>query len=234
MRRRPRSLPVHRNALLCIITRECRFSKVHGARDARPQATSGPVHGSSESLSRSGGTRSASSSPIIASSARHSSLPRLSTPLLALRRFSSSHDVLLCLRRSLHSGAGCDLWNRQSACGGHARHAVCLLSRSVVAEALTVRHRHQPTVIAAGRRKANLDELTKKHERMESLQIDQSASFDELKSWVKATLEQFPNLDSVFFVAGVQYRIDLSTGDEIDWQAFQVRFTSLRDWRDEG
>jgi short-subunit dehydrogenase involved in D-alanine esterification of teichoic acids len=107
----------------------------------------------------------------------------------------------------------------------------------------------KPVVIAAGRRKDRLDQLSKDH-GLETIQADVNVDTAGLKSFVDDTLKRFPNvrciilsgltaitdtlpvqLDAVLFASGIQYRFNFAEAEKIDASdvvaEINVNFTSI-------
>jgi len=71
-----------------------------------------------------------------------------------------------------------------------------------------------PKVIAAGRRKERLEELSKV-EGIHTVQLDLSGDLDALKKSVQDLVGRFPDLDTIILNAGIQYEFDFKKPQNI-------------------
>jgi len=89
----------------------------------------------------------------------------------------------------------------------------------------------KPTVIAAGRRQERLDEVAKHGERMKTLKFDVNASRDALKSAVQNVYQNYPDLDAVLFVSGIQHMFDFKKPESVDLEILEeelnTNYTSI-------
>ncbi|KAF8973752.1 NAD(P)-binding protein [Flammula alnicola] len=86
----------------------------------------------------------------------------------------------------------------------------------------------RPQVIAAGRRKERLEELSKV-DSVHPISLDVTASLDTLKKSVDDLISQFPDLDTLILNAGIQHEFDLKKDVDMSkiLEEMTVNYTSV-------
>ncbi|KAH7926236.1 NAD(P)-binding protein [Leucogyrophana mollusca] len=77
----------------------------------------------------------------------------------------------------------------------------------------------KPTVIVCGRRQERLDELVEAHGtdgRLKGFKLDVLADRASLKASVADVVQQYPGLDAVMFMSGIQHEYDFTEPESVD------------------